>query len=292
MRRFRFLIAPTLIVAFLCIMSSTGMALEPIHKDPALYGHLDQQWTGLEYMCGPTAAVNSFVYLQKRYPGIYGEALVGDPSVDGNLIDTARYLSLGQYMNTTEEEQGTRADRFIYGKWKYIEDRPGLRGKTKYAAELSGTWGAPPRPEGEDPPMPPKPSEVRDGTDPTWDFIYSELKACEDVEILIDWGSGGHFVTLTGCKWTDENEDNIIQKSEAVIWFIDPDGGDENWSLIWNNTNNINSLLKIEYLAHSNASITMAVSESPRIPEPSTVIMMAASVAGLAGVVLRKMRKV
>ena len=57
-----------------------------IEKDWTLYGTLDQHNVDPVFgdvSCGPTSAVNSFVYLQNKYPDIYGESLVEDSNNDG-----------------------------------------------------------------------------------------------------------------------------------------------------------------------------------------------------------------
>lgn len=293
MRLFNILIAPMVVLAILCLAPSIGMAtvVAPPHyfidKGSENYGNLDQNditnFVG-NVSCGPVAAVNSFVYLQNKYPDTYDESLVGDPSVYQNLVDAAETLCGPNYMNT-QPPGGTYADMFIYGKQKYLEEE--LPGKTSYAAQMNFTWGIagnPPRPANQIPPIP-KPAWVQDNTYPTWQFIYGELKACEDVEVLINWTNGGHFLTLTGFDWTDTNSDNKIQQSEdATIYYIDPATGAPGHSAIWNNGNN---QLQTDYQA--GAIFTTAVSESP-IPEPATMVLIAMSMVGMAGTIRRRMR--
>jgi hypothetical protein len=115
---------------------------------------------------------------------------------------------------------------FIYGKQKYMEEA--APGKTVYGAQLKATWGwIGARPAGQVPPII-KPNWVEDNTAPTWEFIYDNLKACEDVEILIynDTYQWGHFLTLTSFFWTDSDGDGFIDAEEnATIDYINPCGG-------------------------------------------------------------------
>jgi hypothetical protein len=124
-----------------------------------------------------------------------------------------------------------------------------------------------------------KPVWVQDNTYPTWQFLYNNLVACEDVEICINDGSWGHCLTLTSFHWNDLNNDGIIQAVEgATIDYIDPATG--LWvaaSPIWQGLGN--NFLSVGYGNFPNATLSMAMKES--IPEPSTLVMLLA--AGIAG---------
>jgi len=63
-------------------------------------------------------------------------------------------------------------------------------------------------------------------TPPTWRFLYNELKRCEDVEVGFGWaGGGGHWVTAHDFKFTDDDDDGIIDAGEsATLSFRDPWG--------------------------------------------------------------------
>lgn len=58
-----------------------------------LFGNLDQDDVDAckdqqnnSFSCGAVAATNSFAFLQRRYPGVYGENLIPDAN-DNNQID-------------------------------------------------------------------------------------------------------------------------------------------------------------------------------------------------------------
>jgi hypothetical protein len=70
------------------------------------YGTLDQNTVeackdaaGKSFSCGPTAAVNSFVFLQNMYPHIYDQQLV--PDLDGDGIDVDDMKSVDSSRTTT-----------------------------------------------------------------------------------------------------------------------------------------------------------------------------------------------
>ena len=257
----------------LSVLSAQAITYD-IQKDWTLYGDLNQNTIpGIGSMaCGPTAAVNSFVYLQNSYPDIYDHDLVPDlhstPDVYENdeLVTVAEILAY-DYMHT-DITDGTWSDWFLYGKWDYIEEK--APGSTIYAAQKISAWSRPPVP---------KPSWVSNVW-PTWSFLYDELAASEDVEILIN-GTYDHYLTLTSFYWDDLDSDGIIDGAEdAWIGFIDP------WTGAWG----ISDIWHVDYLGESVIAtnydgglfaITMAAGESP-VPEPTTALLLAAGLAGLA----------
>ena len=288
-------LAVAAVLAILVLPASA--AVYDIDKDPdgILYGNLNQiHVPGIgPVACGPTAAVNSFVYLENKYPCVYDNLLVpagsAPPGVDYNGDGiTGRYedmatvaATLGGLMGTAPPG-GTYDDMFIYGKYAYLEQvAPGL---TTYAAQMAGTWGWQGRPV-----VPPiaKPDWVADGTIPTWQFLWDNLVACEDVEILIvdyDWG---HFLTLSSLFWNDANNDLIMDIEEAaVIDYIDPWTGAKGFSPIWQY--GLNSQLFVGYGDYPAAQLVMAVKESP-VPEPATFIIW--SLLGGFGIAMGWWRK-
>ena len=303
MKRFILILAPVAVVVLLCATPSTsGAILYQIQKDVELYGNLDQDDIagGGEVDCGPVAAVNSFVYLENKYPDVYDRHLVPDiedPPDNvrdyNELINAAVLVSTAAYMNT-KAPGGTWDDMFIYGKYNYIEMQ--VRGVTIYAAQMLGMWGFPGnppnvRPPDEIPPIP-KPTWVADLMYPTWDFIFNELYHCEDVEILINWAGGGHYLTLTGFTFDDADGDGVINPDEgenAVIYYIDPATGTTGHSNIWNvEVTSPYGQYELMTNYESGAIVTMAVSESP-IPEPATIAMIASGLMGLVAVARRKL---
>ena len=95
-------------------------------NDTTLYGHLNQHDVpgfgigDANFGCAPTATVNSMVFLQNRFPGVYGSKLVPDGSKAG-LISVAQTLGSSQYMKTVDNS-ATYIDDWMWGKHQYIED--------------------------------------------------------------------------------------------------------------------------------------------------------------------------
>ena len=164
----------------LTVSASAEAITYDIEKEINLYGNLNQNIVPIwgNVACAPTAAVNSFVYLQNKYPGVYdnklvpaqGQDLDGDGDVDqtDHMIAVVQTLGGANYMNTVANN-GTFSDDFIYGKSKYIEEK--VPGWTIYEAQSKWAWQRPPIP---------KPNWVQT-IDPTWEFLYGELVDCEDV---------------------------------------------------------------------------------------------------------------
>ena len=240
-----------------------------IQKELSLYGDLNQHeilgWGNVA--CGPTAAVNSFVYLQNKYPGVYDDKLV--PAGAGAMLGVAQTLGGPGYMNTIANDT-TYHDDFIWGKMTYIEQK--VPGVTVYEAQDQWSWT-----------NHAQPAWVQSGL-PKWEFIYNELVACEDVEILISWSEGAHYVTLSSFHWNDVDNDLTIEEGEkAWIDFIDPWTGAYGTASIWQDA--YGGSIETDYEAGS--YISMAVSESP-IPEPLTLLAVGSALAGLAGYIRRR----
>ena len=230
--------------------------------------------------------------IEQRYPLTYGRSLVPDTIVNGlydqaELVAVAQTLAGANYMNTLLNpapgaNTGTWDDMFIYGKYQYIEDNAPWT--TVYAAQLSSVWDWPGRPVGEDPPIA-KPDWVQDNmaTGPTWQFLYDELVACEDVEILITDSDWGHYLTLTGFHWNDVNNNLTIDANEGTIDYIDPaTGAFAGPSPMFQNV--LDGQIFVSYGLFPNAQLVMAVSESP-IPEPAGLALL-----GLALLRVRRKR--
>ena len=76
MKRFAFLFGLVAAAAMLCAQQPGEATVYEIEKDYWLYGNLDQDdIPGIgACACGPTAAVNSFVYLENAYPCPYNSS--------------------------------------------------------------------------------------------------------------------------------------------------------------------------------------------------------------------------
>lgn len=269
--------------AYLFATPATAVTVRDISLDHTQFGNLDQDdvpvckdGSGNSFSCGPTAAVNSFVWLQNRYPDVYGNNLIetttmdldGDSDVDeyDHLIHTAIQLSDGQYMSCAACTGGTTITNFINGKKKWIEERvPGASGYAEQNVHRTGTY-------------------------PTWRFIYDSLKAGADLEMLIGFYDtdpatpqrlGGHYVTVTSFHWRDIDMDDIIDPGEglttgsnAQIDFIDPATGMRVFSDIFQNM--LNGPLGMDYGIGGDVDITVieaAVYEN--VPEPGTLALLA-----------------
>jgi hypothetical protein len=256
--------------------SATTLYHHDLDPDHTLFGNLKQTdvpdcGNGL-FACGPTAAVNSFSFLQNKFPNIYDNKLIPDLDADGDfdyddMKLTAVALGGMDYMMCAVCDGGTLLDKFEKGKRDWInEHAPG----TTIFKRLD---------------------------DPTWNFLYQEVWDMEDVELLFgfynDAGAriGGHYVTLTKFWWEDTNMDDRINPTEtAMIGFVDPaDGTLKTQSL--GQFNNATTLftnygvgLVVPGVANGTIAITRidsAISESP-IPEPAAFALAAICIGCVA----------
>jgi hypothetical protein len=198
--------------------------------------------------CAPTSVVNSLYYLSSINGGVYGNSL--GTSTDGpSMAALAITLAGSAYLNWSappgEVIKGVEQYDYLWGIYRYMEAKAPNR--TAYSAELfSIVW--PPLPDGVTPtPGRELPSwaSVHANTSgipgsnpsyPTWQYLLSQLQAKKAV--LINWGiiNGylGHYMSLTGIYFNDENSDNFIQETEnATITYVDPKGGLKHTAHIW-----------------------------------------------------------
>jgi hypothetical protein len=256
-----------LIVSLLAVYADAAIEYF-IDKDPqhVLYGNLSQNDPALVQLlgqplaavaCGPVAVTNSYRYLENKYGWVYDNSLTG-----GNLAQTAATLA---GLMGTAPPGGTFWDDLIWYKYSYIENL--VPGKTVYKAQYDPAWqwGIWNDPGGQIL----QPAWVMPGL-PTWQFLWQELSHCEDVEILLNWSDGGHFLTVSSFNWIDMNEDGIIDFNEnATFDYIDPCTGQKGVSNFWQN--GFDGILETNYNDWA-PTITMAVSES--IPEPATLLLL------------------
>jgi hypothetical protein len=238
--------------------------------------------------CGPVAAVNSFVYLQTKYPEIYTvglAALVGladdqPPPLHWEQL-AASILAGPEFMGTCCGG-GTPIEKFILGKQAYIEDV--IPGRTSYKAEMDIPW----RPDvaGSSGHPVDKPSYVDDSTFPTAAFLRKEIADGEDVELLLFLGNDSHYVTLTSIgppedgvgdmNWVDPITGKTLQ--DGAVYQIVKDGFSSHLEVTYENPTTHKSVT---------GNISAAVSESP-VPEPSSIFLLTTCLAIIAFVLCRR----
>lgn len=246
--------------------------------DADKFGQLDQAKTGCKATgCGPTAAVNSFMFLQNSYPDVYGEKLIppttaGQAPTEADLIKVANKVGSDFMKSCTPcgPNDGTYIEDFIVGKRDYLESV--APGKTRYQAQIDITWrfGTDKEPADAANKGAAKPAFVTDATKPTLDFLYRNIDHGEDVELFL----GGHYITLTGIEYDDAT--NL-----GKIAFIDPLGGAKSQSKI---TGITGGFITLDY--ETSSSVFAAVVESP-VPEPGAWVLLLSGV----GVILFRVRR-
>jgi hypothetical protein len=259
----------------LCLSVPASAEVFTVQLDESLFGHLNQaDVTGCPpaVACGPTAAANSFGWLQQRYPTVYGMRLVPDINTSGtldspDLAAVANTLSGPNLMNCSECSGGTFIDEFIYGKTAYIEQV--APGRTQYAAQDPFAWDVTRGGVAQ-----PRPGYIQP-VNPTFGFLFNELLAGEDVEILIN-GDFNHYLTLTSLEW-----DDVLLS--GTMDYIDPATGAHGVS----NISQVGNFINTDYGGGS-SNIVAAVSESP-VPEPATILLLGSMLLGF-GIVLRRRR--
>lgn len=225
------------------------------HEDPSLFGNLNQHdLDKCVIACGPAAAVNSFVFLQRYYPFIYKNPLI-DPWQSGAPGFYDAEVKLG---NLLCKSMGCQA--------------PGGTTFTNFVAAKQGYFTS----KNND-----VPTHINTYVDPTPEQLAFELNHNEDVEILMNFPDPdfkGHYVTLYDIDWDTLTESGSIH-------FIDGLDGKQHLATLVGNQVFYTEPDGTEHVGH----ISRAAAESP-VPEPGS-LMLFGTVAGLAAARLRLHRR-
>jgi hypothetical protein len=282
--------------------------------DDSLFGHLSQGTGAIRTAygtngCPPTAVVNAFVYLQKKFPSVYGMSLV--PGYDtASMASVAVALGNPAYMNgITTTDAGKVSTTFwsygdtVWGPNLYIESK--MPGKTVYGVQK----------------VPTNASEVH-GPNPSWcsaatnypqiSFLIDALEKSQALFItwnqvnpdtgIINWSGAGHYLTVTGLVWDPA-------AMAGTLYYIDTSYGSFHNSPIWYDQEKGTQALWIDYgedgtnvwqnpppgsgnwWFHGDAQITLAYAMGPvATPLPSTLLLLGSGLLGLAGLG-RRLRK-
>jgi hypothetical protein len=264
--------------------------------EPKDFGNLAQGATKCPQVnCGATALVNSFVFLQKKYPKIYGSNLIGNKGANPTqkeLVAAADNLSCTFLGNCQPGviAVGTPIGDFILGKQDYFTAN--APNTTTFEAQITETWGNPIVVFHKGQGVLNKPAFVADGTKPTAQFLYDQLKAGEDVEIVVRGPRVNHYLTLTGIDW-DPN------KNTGKINVIDPATGRPtaplSMALFTMGPNN--GFLGTNYDNFAGAVVLDAVAESPTqqisfvAPEPASATLVATAITALGFLCIGRNRR-
>ena len=244
------------------------------------YGTVSQVAVGGQNFCAPTAAINSFVYLD-TITGNTG-ALMG-----GAANWTAAAGLLAGAMKTNVTQAGTTVTDFVNGKVAYINQFA----PNTFSFEGQTTLYVPP---------PAWPAWLQNIV-PQGDFLAAMLLKGEDVEIGI-WPQNpsepyviAHMLTLTGVNWNDANGNGIYDPGPGnpletyVITVIDPANNPIVATTPYQ-VSLVGGFMQIQYGANpAPYDIKLAVAES--VPEPSTYALFCCGLALLGYARRRSCRK-
>jgi len=279
-------LASALVVVFGSV-SYSAVVVE-FEKPCELYGHVWNEGG----ICGAAATINSFVYLQNKYPGVYDHKLVkdynGDQVVDVYDWEEARdELAYGWDGRTgmygVNNPIAATARTIWEHKVYWIEDH--APGSTIFHGQINTdttNWYYS--------------DAIQGGMYPEWGFLWDELWACEDIELGIRpcTGSGdGHVVTLTGLSFSDNDEDGVwsVGDTPYALKYLDPNAPDECiWADIIECPLEPGALAFTWWQANEPYYVDFAYAESP-IPEPATIIVWGLLGMLAAGFAYRRQRR-
>jgi|GEM_PF-1054599 len=268
-----------LVLVCLLVQSSRADVIEA-YENPAQFGNMiqfnvDNTWG--RYGCGPTSTANTFLYLQNKYPSIFGTSLVpGD-----DLLTTAQTLGSSTYMDTKDTAatvHGTYIDYYVKGAHNYIEDR--VPGETEYQVQVSSGHFT-------------VPADVQvDWSWPTLNFLYSALHEGAGVGILINWTTSdgeldSHYLTLTGLSFDNSS-------GTGTLYYVDPLSGDSHYGDMYLQSDQVWFHYGNHYVGSNEAFIRMAMSMDPvgaPVPEPTTMLLLGSGLIGLLGYGRKRFRK-
>lgn len=218
-------------------------------------------------ICAAVATMNSFVYLENRYPQVYQNQPLtgGDPQSATTALASGWGTRAGMYGMDPNDPTSAKDRRIWENKVYWLEDK--APGKTTLAGQYYRStvgWH--------------RGDALQGDTYPTWEFLWSELARCEDVEIAFD----SHCVTLVDLFFNDQDGDGERDPGEATkLGYLDPNPQAGNTHP--NNQFQITDLLfeggrlRFEWWQDSkNWDIEFAFAESP-IPEPATLLLVVCS---------------
>ena len=265
------------------------------------FGTIDQANVGPDSInggnnyCAPTATMNSFIYLQNAYPGIYDNLLytysqtqcyydngVRVPTVPnqppvgplGANYDTDAAKLAGVMMTTPGA--GTSPIDLVAGKIIWLNTYAPLV-QTRF--EGMGIYNN----------LNPAGMSWITVGQPTVQFLAQMLEDGEDVEIYMNPPQGGqvtiaHVMTLAGIDFDTATNSGTIDG-------IDPDGG----AYFKFDISDVNGVLtlggaadgNLDGLNYANYTMDLALAESP-VPEPISMIFFGTGLVGVVGYVARR----
>jgi len=245
-----------------------------IQKDYELYGHVwntdDGTGTGNGVSCCcPTATINSFRYLEQKYPFLYDTNLT-----KGDIVGARDDLAYGWAERAGSGMGCPSSYKDIWqNKLWYIEDF--APNTTVFSGMVNTNVAGWYRAE-----------DLVGGAYPTWDYLWEELGKCEDVEIGIQpvVTGDGHCLTLTSLKFSDDNDNGVWDTTEArKIDYLDPN----NPTQLFEADLSVGAGGRLEFTWHNGGYngpqlvyIDLAYAESP-IPEPGMFLMLGMGILGL-----------
>jgi hypothetical protein len=190
-KRFAYFTATTTVLSLLSVCWADPPDVVGYQETVADFGTIGQQSAGIVNggsACGPTAAYNSFVYLQNTW-GLTG---LLQPTAAGTINQLGSYMGYGDNTHAGTPLGGVTSAQFLAGKTQYIGAQTLNLGIT--VESQTGTANV------------------------TWEFLLQQLRQKQDVEIKFNWNStsgGAHFVTVTGISWDPD-------VNSGTLSFIDP----------------------------------------------------------------------
>ena len=286
----------TVLVLALAIASTlvpTSAVAEPITYglDFNEFGHVQNTVCpdAPDGICAAVATMNSFAFLKKHYPEVYGTTKI-DRGIQSNLdIAALSFATEGWTSPNGDERLGyyQRTGDALQNLWEtkiqWVEDwAPGttlFHGQAHATGTHPDTWlrGA----------------SVAQNY-PDFQFLLNEIKNGEDVELVIRSTDpekpGAHVLTLTGISFDDKNTNGVCDPKECLLAWIDPNFPDGvKFSDRIEFTNG-----RLEFFEGFSLRqvvfIDAAFAESP-VPAPSTIVLIAGGLIVLALVRDRARRK-
>ena len=214
---------------------------------------------GKKFACGAVASINSFLFLENKYPNIYDNKLTpgADRNANTDQVDGQEFGFDGWNVTGTERlgyynRTGTAAGDFLGTKEDWINDH--APHTTVFDSWYAG-------------------SSTHNRVPTSLDLGY-EIRDQEDVEFFVQGTNFFHVLTLTAVKCDDQGK--------CSIRYQDPNDPKVEQKADLTNTNGKLTFTGVPGSKYAGTvTITAEFAESP-VPEPATLLAIGAALAILA----------
>jgi len=246
--------------------------------DTSKLGVTPNEDCGIGGICGAVSSINSFTYLSRKYPSIYGDDLLPDYNATTNTDSSdAKKFAVDGWQEGTNPNRTGYYNRTGGAELDFLNTKKDWFHDFALDTTVFNSWWT--QPAGH-----PEWASPDNNNSPTIADLAAEIQHGEDVEFFVQDGDFYHVMTLTGIV-CDEDMNCSIKYQDPN----DPaqDSPNETMAKIYMaDVTIMDGMITFEDVPGSGhtgtVKITAAFAESP-IPEPATAVIIVLGACGLLG---------